>query len=101
MASNHSHNCGKQHFYRPESLANKFLVKWIRILDVVFGTASDPESTEPLGPSANGRFLQNTERELTSVVNEEVESDIRKRNQLTAADEINYICCNSTLLKIF
>lgn len=68
----------------------------------VFGTAaSDRNPQEPLDPKLLDVFT-NTERELTSALfNEEVESEIRKRNQLTAADEINYICCNSTLLKNF
>ena len=72
-----------------------------RFLDVFGTAASDRNPQEPLDPKLLDVFT-NTERELTSALfNEEVESDIRKRNQLTAADEINYICCNSTLLKNF
>ncbi|CAI4052907.1 hypothetical protein SKDZ_16G0820 [Saccharomyces kudriavzevii ZP591] len=72
-----------------------------KFLDVFGTAASDRNPQEPLDPKLLDVFT-NTERELTSALfNEEVESDIRKRNQLTAADEINYICCNSTLLKNF
>lgn len=72
-----------------------------RFLDVFGTAASDRNPQEPLDPKLLDVFT-NTERELTSALfNEEVESDIRKRNQLTAADEINYICCNSTLLRNF
>ncbi|CAI4038952.1 hypothetical protein SMKI_06G3040 [Saccharomyces mikatae IFO 1815] len=72
-----------------------------RFLDVFGTAASDRNPQEPLDPKLLDVF-KNTERELSSALfNEEVESDIRKRNQLTAADEINYVCCNSTLLKNF
>lgn len=72
-----------------------------KFLDVFGTAASDRNPQEPLDPKLLEVFTS-TERELTSALfNEDVESDIRKRNQLTAADEINYVCCNSTLLKNF
>ncbi|EJS41468.1 ddc1p [Saccharomyces arboricola H-6] len=72
-----------------------------KFLDVFGTAASDRNPQEPLDPKLLDVFT-NTERELTSALfNEDVESDIRKRNHLTAVDEINYICCNSTLLKNF
>lgn len=69
-----------------------------KFLDV-FSTAPTPD--EPLDPKLVDVFV-NTERQISNALfNLNVDSGVKDKGKLTAADEINYLCCHQALLRNF
>lgn len=80
--------------YDPIIIDLKYKKKFLE----VYGSST---TDEPLDPKLLDIFRDNEIDIKNALFDEEPKTINKKKDQLTAADEINYICCNQTLLKNF
>ncbi|CCF60394.1 hypothetical protein KAFR_0K00390 [Kazachstania africana CBS 2517] len=72
-----------------------------KFLDV-FGTSAETTNPEEILDPKLIAVFNDLEQELSlALFNDNVRSELRQHSQLSIEDEINYICCNQTLLKNF
>lgn len=84
--------------YDPIVINLKYKKKFV---DVFGSSARTDKPGAQLDPNLIEIF-QNAEHELsTALFNEDVKSEIRQKDQLTTADEINFICCDHALVRNF